>query len=126
MVRFKNRRVRLHLQRLRLCHRLTRARRALRYFLMELLWRDGRVDDSVGALRSMPCAVIAACMTRCCAGEAVLLAAFRESLQLNFGDAALGAALASLQGAAAAARSSHAACLRRMRPQLCSRPAHAQ
>jgi hypothetical protein len=33
------------------------------------------------------------------AGEAVLLSALRDSLQLNFGDAALGAALASLQGA---------------------------
>ena len=33
------------------------------------------------------------------AGAAELLAAIRDSLQLNFGDAALGGALASLQGA---------------------------
>lgn len=36
-----------------------------------------------------------------CSGAAELLVAVRDSLQLNFGDAALGAALASLQGAPA-------------------------
>jgi hypothetical protein len=38
----------------------------------------------------------AAC--RYAAGEVVLLNAFRDSLQLNFGDHGLGSALASMQG----------------------------
>jgi RNase P/RNase MRP subunit POP5 len=67
--------------------------------LLELLFRDGRFDDSVSAcvqaLRSSRAEPLSACTD-----EGALLAAFRESLALNFGDAALGAALASLQGAA--------------------------
>lgn len=51
-----------------------------RYLLFELKWRDGRADDA--------------------ATDTTLLSALRDSLQLTFGDAALGAALASLHGAA--------------------------
>ena len=47
-----------------------------RYFVFELLWRDGRPDDAVD--------------------EAALLTVLRESLLLLAGDAARGAALASL------------------------------
>ena len=41
----------------------------------------------------------AACRRRPPADEAVLLGAFRDSLQLHFGDHGLGSALASFQGA---------------------------
>ena len=79
---------------------------------MELLWRDGRVDDSVGAPPlPQPAHVLQALTRQRRAGEPALLAAFRESLQLNFGDAALGAALASLQGTATRA---HAHNMRRL------------
>ncbi|KAL4433886.1 hypothetical protein ABPG75_000327 [Micractinium tetrahymenae] len=48
-----------------------------RYLLFEVCWKDGRFDDSIT--------------------EAILLAAFRDSLQQNFGDYGLGCALASFQ-----------------------------
>jgi hypothetical protein len=63
------------------------------------------MDDSVGALEphtagATPFHLLTARQrVPHRAGEAVLLSALRDSLQLNFGDAALGAALASLQGA---------------------------
>jgi hypothetical protein len=90
------------------------------YLLLELLWRDGRVDDTLGAPRNASSCLVAACRTCCaalthvrCSGASELLAAIRESLQLNFGDAALGAALASLQGA----RSPHDSACRRSAPR---------
>lgn len=48
-----------------------------RYLLLELIWKDARID------LSLP--------------EAALLGAFRDSMQSNFGDYGLGTALASLQ-----------------------------
>lgn len=81
-----------------------------RYLLFELLWKDGKLDDSISERvrgcrsRAAACATVAArhnapssCVFET-AGEGVLLGAFRDSLQQNFGDHGLGTALASLQG----------------------------
>ena len=93
-----------------------------RYLLFELAWKDGKFDDSISELpRPVAClssvkGPTAAPSTVACmppvptpprppppaaavpADEAVLLAAFRDSLRQNFGDHGLGTALASFQG----------------------------
>ena len=48
-----------------------------RYVLVELVWKDGRIDASLN--------------------ETTLLSVLRESLAINFGDHELGLSLASLQ-----------------------------
>ena len=48
-----------------------------RYLLLELIWKDGKIDLGVS--------------------EGSLLGIIRESMQTNFGDYGLGSALASMQ-----------------------------
>ena len=94
-----------------------------RYLVMEMVWKDGRIDEAVSecipadsaAVPSLQSAVNVRGLCRqrhtlvtdqCpalsvpppAAAEAVLLGAVRDSVQQNFGDYGLGCALASFQG----------------------------
>ena len=89
-----------------------------RYLLLEALWKDGKIDESISApasVATMPasapsCSHLPATCPPCAqpygtetfrvgTDASVLLAALRESLATTFGDFGLGSALASLQGA---------------------------
>ena len=88
--------------------------------LLEALWKDGKIDESISAPASTSHRLTSIrCTPVCCpsrrprakqchhmtfrvaltADASVLLAALRESLATTFGDHGLGSALASLQGA---------------------------
>ncbi len=58
-------------------HSSIRVRFKNRYLLVEVIWKDGRADDSLT--------------------EPILQSVLRESLAVNFGDYGLGLALQSLQ-----------------------------
>lgn len=86
-----------------------------RYMVFELMWKDGKVDETISASNTCSKEFLEprkACM-RCAAlpplhstavmppaDEGVLLSVVRESIQQNFGDYGLGSALASFQGGA--------------------------
>ncbi len=71
-----------------------------RYALLQLVWMDGRRDDAFsGSSCELRVYLERTCLrSRCSADEATLIQAIRESIILNFGDARMGSALASVQG----------------------------
>lgn len=87
-----------------------------RYLVMEMVWKDGRIDEAVSECTpcaTEPCLCVRGFVQSAAradrgpptlsprgvrAAEAVLLGAVRDSVQQNFGDYGLGCALASFQG----------------------------